>query len=217
MRKASFRADLYDRMNPPPIMIPPLRDRSDEIVPLAEHFIKISNKDIRLSEEAKLFLKSQNWEGNVRQLKNTIAKATTFCTSIELGVADLKKAIPIYLSKDKNDFSEPLHHHSNKQHEFTPENILNGKIKWASIKSRQPYAERAAVMVIVRSRWDGRQNQLADLLNVSADSLDQFFSTLRSKLRKNELKLDDLKPYISPEYHSKLQQFSSLTSPKPIP
>jgi DNA-binding NtrC family response regulator len=216
IEEGSFRADLYDRMNPPPIVIPPLRDRNDEIVPLAEHFIKSSNKDIRLSEEAKQFLKAQNWEGNVRQLQKAISQAATSCTSIELSIADLQQAIPIYFSRDQKNISAPSHHNSEGMHEFTPENILKGKIKWASIK-RKPYHERAAVMVIAKSMWNGSQSQLAYLLDVRSNSLEKFFSTLRNKFKENELELENLKPHIIPEYHSKLEQFFSLIPPKPIP
>jgi hypothetical protein len=72
-------------------------------------------------------------------------------------------------------------------------------------------------MIIVRSMWDGRQKKLAELLEVDANSLEQFFSKLRKKIKKNELELEDLQPHISPEYHSKLEQFFSLTSLKPNP
>ena len=100
-----FRADLYDRINPPPIKIPPLRERRDEIIPLAEHFIKNSQKNLKLSQEAKEFLKAQDWEGNVRQLELTIANATTFCTSTELKLIDLQRFISsktIYVGKKYN-------------------------------------------------------------------------------------------------------------------
>jgi len=197
-----FRDDLYDRLNPPPIEIPPLRERREEIVPLAEHFIKSTNKYLKLSNEARLFLRTQDWKGNVRQLQNTIAKATTFCTSKELKVSDLQQAIPNIHGKNKTvpDMSHP------EKHEFTPENILQGIIKWASIK-KESYPKRAAIMVAVRDLWQGNQSQLARLLDVKQNSLEQFFSTLRRKYKNKEIKIEDLKPYINRDFHPLLETF----------
>ena len=202
-----FRADLYDRMNPPPIEIPPLRERRDEIIPLAEHFIKNSQKNLKLSQEAKEFLKAQDWEGNVRQLEFTIANATTYCTSTELNAVDLQRFIPTSANTLVKNSARSSRQYPESQHEFTPENIIAGKIKWASIKNKKPYHERAAVMIIARSLWEESQSQLAELLEAPANNLEQFFSTIRRKVKKNELDLEDLKPHIGSDFHPLLEKF----------
>ena len=51
-----FRRDLYDRMRPPPLHIPPLNNRREDIIPLAKHFLKKFNNNFTISEEAKQFL-----------------------------------------------------------------------------------------------------------------------------------------------------------------
>jgi DNA-binding NtrC family response regulator len=215
-----FRADLYDRMNPPPMKIPSLRERRDEIDALAESFIEKAGKDIKLSDEAKKFLQAQEWEGNVRQLKNTIYRATTYCTSSELSAADLQKVIPVNLGKSPKQISASQINNQLKKIDFLPKNIIDGKIKWASIKNK-PYHERAAVMVAVRSLWEGSQSQLAAHLEVSVNSLEQFFSTLRRKFKKNEIKIEDLKPYIAPDFYPSIGKFFqpaySESSRPPIP
>ncbi len=74
-----FRDDLYYRLNVIPIIIPPLRERKEDIVPLAEYFLKsISEKmgkNIKgLTPEAIYMLKEYNWPGNVRELENLIER-----------------------------------------------------------------------------------------------------------------------------------------------
>lgn len=71
-----FREDLYFRLNVLPIFLPPLRERQEDIPLLANHFIKIfSSARKSLSESAVRFLQSQDWPGNIRELKNAIQRA----------------------------------------------------------------------------------------------------------------------------------------------
>lgn len=73
-----FREDLYYRMSVIPVTIPPLRERMDDIIPLAESFIKkyspVLVKNIKLSESSRQALLSYTWPGNVRQLENAIQR-----------------------------------------------------------------------------------------------------------------------------------------------
>ncbi|EIZ85360.1 two component sigma-54 specific Fis family transcriptional regulator [Methylobacterium sp. GXF4] len=68
-----FRADLYYRLNVVPLLLPPLRERLADIVPLAEHFLAPSGK--RLSAGAASRLLAYGWPGNVRELRNVVARA----------------------------------------------------------------------------------------------------------------------------------------------
>ena len=74
----SFRADLFYRLNVVPIHIPPLRERPDDIVPLAIHFLEFFNRkygrNIRFEPEVLLAFESQPWPGNVRELENLIER-----------------------------------------------------------------------------------------------------------------------------------------------
>lgn len=73
-----FREDLYYRLSVIPVTIPPLRERTEDIIPLAESFIKkyatTLVKNIRLSESTRRALLSYAWPGNVRQLENAIQR-----------------------------------------------------------------------------------------------------------------------------------------------
>jgi DNA-binding NtrC family response regulator len=80
VREGKFREDLYYRLATFPISIPPLRERVDDIILLAEHFLERSidrkQKDIRgLSKEAMLALTNYSWPGNVRELQSVIERA----------------------------------------------------------------------------------------------------------------------------------------------
>ncbi|HQU71659.1 MAG TPA: sigma 54-interacting transcriptional regulator [Calditrichia bacterium] len=75
-----FREDLYFRLNVFPINIPPLRERLEDIGPLAKYFITIFNRDLgknisNLSAQVLKDLKSYHWPGNVRELENVIERA----------------------------------------------------------------------------------------------------------------------------------------------
>nr|HID59923.1 PAS domain-containing protein [Desulfobacterales bacterium] len=78
--KGSFRKDLYYRLSVACIKIPPLRERKEDILPLAYHFIKESNRKFgrsieRICPSAQELLLAHPWEGNVRELKNVIQRA----------------------------------------------------------------------------------------------------------------------------------------------
>lgn len=88
--EGSFRADLYHRLNGAILSIPPLRRRSNDVVPLAEHFVndfatKMNRPPPPFSAEAIELLRQYSWPGNVRELRNTVERATllSFGSTIE--------------------------------------------------------------------------------------------------------------------------------------
>jgi len=75
-----FREDLYYRLNVFPVQVAPLRDRTEDIAPLAQHFIKLSCKDLgcprpRLTRAGIAQLENYDWPGNIRELRNVIERA----------------------------------------------------------------------------------------------------------------------------------------------
>ena len=77
----NFREDLYFRLNVIPIDVPPLRERPEDLVPLANHFLDEfdpteGERPKRISEEGMVLLRSYEWPGNVRELKNFIERIT---------------------------------------------------------------------------------------------------------------------------------------------
>ena len=80
VRRGRFREDLYFRLNVIPIVMPPLRERTEDIPALVTHFLKhFSAENVTLEEDALLFLKKYRWPGNVRELKNLIERISVMC------------------------------------------------------------------------------------------------------------------------------------------
>lgn len=80
MKTGQFRRDLYYRLNGVPIRVAPLRNRNEDIIPLAYHFIEKtikgpSGKGIRIHSEAQKTLESYDWPGNARELLHVIQRA----------------------------------------------------------------------------------------------------------------------------------------------
>jgi DNA-binding NtrC family response regulator len=71
-----FRGDLLYRLNVVPVWLPPLRDRREDIVPLARHFLRAG---LRFSPEAELTLAQWSWPGNVRELQNLVQRVALLC------------------------------------------------------------------------------------------------------------------------------------------
>lgn len=85
VKKGRFREDLYYRLNVFPIKLPLLRERKEDIIPLAEFFVKkLSQKmgrAFQLSEGLKTYILSRAWEGNVRELENFIYRTAVISMS----------------------------------------------------------------------------------------------------------------------------------------
>ncbi|WP_413944475.1 sigma-54 interaction domain-containing protein [Bdellovibrio sp. HCB-162] len=90
-----FREDLYFRLNVIPIEIPPLRDRAEDILPLAKYFLKKYSLKHHSAEkwftaDVSSYLLSHSWWGNVRELENTIERAVVLSSHSEISVKDLE-------------------------------------------------------------------------------------------------------------------------------
>lgn len=95
VKDGEFREDLYYRINTMHLHLPALRERTDEIVPLAKMFIsKYAEKYRRqvngLTSEAEDLLKGQFWSGNIRELQNCIEKAVILSDGDTIGVNDIE-------------------------------------------------------------------------------------------------------------------------------
>jgi transcriptional regulator with PAS, ATPase and Fis domain len=99
MAEGRFRQDLYYRLNVIPIRIPPLRVRTQDIVPIARHLLDKINEETNLqyslSPQAEKVLESHDWPGNVRELSNVLERALSGLEGYVIGADDLA----IYLRK----------------------------------------------------------------------------------------------------------------------
>ena len=155
VHKGEFREDLYYRLNTMHIALPPLRERKDEIIPLAEMFIKrYAEKYHRevsgISKEAEQALLSYQWNGNIRELQNTIEKAVILTDSTELQLCDF--SLPNMKCEEDSNYATSL-----------PEETLE-EVEERTI--------RAAM-----ERYNGNLTHVAKSLNISRP-------TLYTKLKK---------------------------------
>ncbi len=98
-----FRQDLFYRLNVFPIVIPPLRERKEDILPLAELFLHEPRK--KLSPAAERILMSYDWPGNVRELRNVLARAAIMANGATILPADLPPALQHQPAASGNDGS----------------------------------------------------------------------------------------------------------------
>jgi DNA-binding NtrC family response regulator len=94
IKEGKFREDLYYRLNVVNTVVPPLRERVDDIVPLAEFFLRRFARELRrrvngFSAEAVRRIQEYRWPGNVRELENTIERAVLMCEGDSIRPVDL--------------------------------------------------------------------------------------------------------------------------------
>ena len=103
-----FREDLFYRVNVIPITIPALRERKEDILPLADHFVKEYSHEMhksifRISTEAMNTLENYDWPGNVRELENAIERAIALEISDVITVESLPEKITHLPQRGDND------------------------------------------------------------------------------------------------------------------
>lgn len=108
LNQKKFREDLYYRLKVIEIYLPPLRERSEDIIPIAEHYIKVLNEKYNkkiegFRKEAKKKLLSYSWPGNVRELQNVIEKAVVLSNSKMISEDDIHLGMSSILSSMKKN------------------------------------------------------------------------------------------------------------------
>ena len=98
VRAGRFREDLFYRVNVVVIELPPLRDRREDIAPLARHFVarlaQRFGRPLSLSEDALAWLEQQEWPGNVRELENAIERAAVLSRKEILEAGEFRSEAP---------------------------------------------------------------------------------------------------------------------------
>ena len=97
-----FRSDLYHRLGQVTLQVPPLRQRVEDVLPLANFFLSRGFPGLHLSPEAAEMLRRYAWPGNVRQLKNVITKASLQTDDGEIHIQHLPSEVK-YSFSDKID------------------------------------------------------------------------------------------------------------------
>ncbi|MGA2434434.1 MAG: sigma 54-interacting transcriptional regulator [Bryobacteraceae bacterium] len=165
VKEGAFRQDLYFRLNVIQIVIPPLRERREDIRPLARFFIELYNRKFKrhiegLSEEATELLMRHDWPGNVRELRNAVERAMILEESSLIGAASLPIAISHTESKPGDAIETTLE---------IPEGGLS------LVDNERQLLARSL------EKTGGNQTQAARLLRITRD-------TLRYKMKKYNLR-----------------------------
>jgi len=106
VRAGRFREDLYHRLNQVHIPVPALRERPEDIEPLAQLFLRQENADLVLSAEALAALACYSWPGNIRELKNLVARLAATVDGAMISRVDL----PPEFQPESDEFdAEPMH------------------------------------------------------------------------------------------------------------
>ncbi|HLY36620.1 MAG TPA: sigma-54 dependent transcriptional regulator, partial [Candidatus Binatia bacterium] len=94
VRQERFRRDLFYRLNVFPVRIPPLRERVEDVFPLANHFLtralrQLGRAPATIAREARAALEANPWEGNVRELRSVMERAALVCKGGRVEATDL--------------------------------------------------------------------------------------------------------------------------------
>lgn len=90
--EGKFRSDLYHRLSQITLKVPPLRERLDDIAPLARHFLRQNDAALEFSADALDTLAAHSWPGNIRELRNVITKAAILAETEVIHASDLPLA-----------------------------------------------------------------------------------------------------------------------------
>ena len=171
----SFREDLFYRISVIPIALPPLRDRTEDIPDLVNHFVKKfcdqTGRELSISQKAMQILENYTWHGNVRELEHTIERAVALEKTDEIQPERLPEHITNYNpERIKNEFD-------------FPEDGIN-------LATHLENLEKTYVVEAL-SRTGGNQTRAAELLQMQVRSLRHLLDkhsirTLSAQMRSSE-------------------------------
>ena len=177
IEQGRFRLDLYYRLNVIQVVLPPLRERAEDVIPLAEHFVRLYNTKFKrhikgISHSAAAALLAHDWPGNVRELRNVIERAMVleeadYIQASNLQIAsDLAKPplLAMEQSASADDGGTPM-----------PSQPQNAPFEVSLEEAEKNLVKRAL------ERAGGNQTRAAVLLGVTRD-------TLRYKMKKFNLR-----------------------------
>jgi len=94
VQRGAFREDLFFRLQVLPIVLPPLRELPEDIMPIARHLLeRIERGDVRITDEAREAMESYDWPGNVRELLNVLRRACLFADGPEIDATLMRRML----------------------------------------------------------------------------------------------------------------------------
>ena len=187
VKNGTFREDLYYRLNVFPIAVPPLRERTEDIPALTEHFIKRFNVQEKMNVvgadyETIELLKSYEWKGNVRQLENTIFRAMILSDGHKLKPQDFPQItglMPTMSPKAEDPLSSLV---ANASQENDPS--VTFVDREGHLRTLEDI-ERDLIQFAIEN-YSGHMSEIARRLGIGR-------STLYRKVREHELDVENVK------------------------
>ncbi|HJW18033.1 MAG TPA: sigma-54 dependent transcriptional regulator [Flavisolibacter sp.] len=174
VRKGKFREDLYHRFNEFSIDIPPLRQRPDDVMLFANHFLHQTNQELgknirRFSNEVENIFRTYVWYGNLRELRNVIKRATLLSDGEEIEASSLPFEISHFNKLQFDKQPEPAATNSIpttiNEIADTPRNVSETTLKGASIDAEYEMILKALKKV------NFNKSKAAKLLNIDRKTL----------------------------------------------
>jgi len=184
VKENSFREDLFHRLNVIRLQLPPLRERLEDIGELAEHFLRVTAKELdvepkRLSPKALDAFRAYGWPGNVRQLENICRRVTIMAPTQTIEVHDLPRELTadpatetVQSDRLGTDWEIALRRWAEHHAQSSPVPILDEAV---------PKFEKTMIRVAL-ARTHGRRHDAARLLGWGRN-------TLTRKIKELELKV----------------------------
>ena len=162
------RQDLYHRLNVVTIELPPLKERSEDIIRLADYFIEDFNASFnksvkRITKELKYFFLGYPWPGNVRELKNVIERAVLLSEDGEIRLSDFSNLIN----------SVPAVAPSGSSQTELSENLIRMDLNYGTTDLKK-LTKYYAIQVL--EKVGGNKSQASKLLGISRPKLDTLVS-----------------------------------------
>jgi two-component system, NtrC family, response regulator PilR len=187
VKDGSFREDLFYRVSVIPIELPPLRERSEDIPELAEHFVKKycaqTGRTLTINEKALRLLEAYSWPGNVRELEHTIERAV----ALERSTAIQPERLPEQITSYNPEFAR-----RQEQDPYDlPESGLN-------LVAHLEHLEKTYVLEALH-RTGYSQSRAAELLHLSVRSLRHLLDkydirSLTAQMREDNRRATDTTP-----------------------
>ena len=175
VREGKFREDLFYRLNVITVLLPPLRDRKEDIPILVQHFLDKYGEETRkpgliLTPEAMDRLASYDWPGNVRELENVIERAVVLCRDRDIGpdlIADQVSASSLWEAPAVSIPAEGI------------------RLEEVMLGQERRYIEAALEAA------GGVQKKAAELLHVNATTLNEKMKRYKMRPQRKKGEIED--------------------------
>ena len=167
-RRVDFATDLFYRLNAVSIVLPPLRERREDILPLAKSFadrVYSLSPVVRFSADALVLLEKYPWPGNIRELENAVVRAAAMCDGT-IRAQDLPERVRNYRDAETSDTNLPA-------------DVVPAIEEWTSLATVEGrYVAR------VLAKTHGNKQAAARLLEVDRKTLDRMIKRHKISLDK---------------------------------